>query len=223
MLVVFTLPIWMGTGLVLIIYGWFTGIFKKEMEQIPTTDSYPISPNQQTENTQTVINPKKNIIAISLLFLGIFLIVYFTYFGGIYPCVYTYKKVAEQKFPIGTKVVLSENAYLLKGGNEFKNQHCRWSDGPSFDNNITDKKFFEGCVNCLEIFISSGTLISDLPMGKEFIFVGAYDGIKKGISSIDSGNRPHRYWSLKDENGVFYTLLVITIPPKIFVPTDKQD
>lgn len=204
--IIFTFPIWIGIGLVLLAYGLFTGLFKKNVPQTNNSAVLSINSNTVTDNNNQLIknsSSKKKYIAISLLIISIFAILYLINFGGIYPCEHSYDKVEESRFKIGEKVVLNEDALLLTGSN-VTGLNCRWA-GVDFSKYIMRNRNSNSCINCTD---ENGVYVSAMPKGKEFTFIGAYDVESKGFFAKWGSNNfiKKRWWSIKDDTGVSYII-----------------
>ncbi len=188
---VFTFLMWVGLSVILLIYT----LLKRET--ILATYKNP------TPNTPKLSYPRNIIFLLIFGFVG-----YFLYFGGLFPCTYSYTQMGEVGLPLDKsekiKLTFKNDQYLVKGG-QFNNYNCPWSSGPNFKNNIIEKDTLDSCVNCKSKLIKDGATISTLPEGTIMYFKNNYLGGKRGITS---GGTPRKnYWLLKDINGIEYTLL----------------
>lgn len=193
---VFTLPLWTGLAFILFIYGLTTGKFKKPIDA----------------------NGKKGKPGVILL-LVIFGFGYYSYFGGIKPCIYDYFQSGENYRDLLNygPLTLNEDVYVVSGG-EFDSYNCFNFVGPSFKHNILAKKDLDdSCVNCKDVFRSQGATITTLPAGTKFQYQATYYGGRRGLTAFNSSQST--YWELKGEDGENYTLL---LPSKYYEDHKKM-
>lgn len=224
--IVFTFPIWIGVGFVLLIYSLLTGLFKKN-QTLMNNYSTSYSPDQQANVPEVVAlsnnsNSKKKFISIGLLFFGIFSVFYLVYFGGITPCVYTTEKINDPNLPVGSKMIVrgsveseKKTASLVPKKNIDKSQFavfsCPFTERPDFDFAIDQDGYFGVSTG----FLSEGTTLD---------VVANYIVTKHGLTTIDSGSGGLQYVLLKDDKGVKYASW---IKPKygyeydIVIPMDR--
>ncbi len=152
----FTFPIWIGFGIIALIYGFATGLMKKA--DLSTSQS---PPEVSTEEKKAHL--KRNVIFVAGS-LGVLMCLYYIAVYGFRfpPCVYTDEVGTTPPELVGAIVILEKDEYLGRGISKedyspiLKGIHNEIIDNESIDNITVGRRYFEGL----------GLAVENLPKGK---------------------------------------------------------